>query len=276
MASPRALYRLHPLLRIHQVYNGPQFIAATGTFTEDSANLGETPATIRSMRGVSLLTPPASRPSTACANASTKRILIRDGTGGYDRKNHFSWSSDQAIVQADKLSCIFCLSQTGVLEDNEPLDKNRNSQPEWIVVKGIIVAGHRVASQPSQDYPYAALEKQKPYFRERGLDLDRFFLGTLNVSIAPLVFEMVKPEYTFPLVAWTDLHPPETFSFSPCKVRSDGREYAGMIYYPHPETKIRHFQNPSLVEVLSERIPGIGVGSQVELLLDPEQIRISN
>jgi hypothetical protein len=85
---------------------------------------------------------------------------------------------------------------------------------------------------------------------------------------------MVKPEYTFPLVAWTDLHPPETFSFSPCKVRFEGREYAGMVYYPHPETKIRHFQDPSMIEVLTEHIPGIGYGSQVELMVDPEQIKI--
>ncbi len=142
------------------------------------------------------------------------------------------------------------------------------------VVSGIVVEGHRVASQPSKDYPYAALEKQKPYFKERGLDLGHFFLGTLNVSIAPLTFALIQAEITFPLVAWTDLHPPETFSFSPCKVRFQGIEYQGMVYYPHPETKIRHFQDPSLIEVLAEYIPGIGYGSQVELVLNPEQIKI--
>lgn len=154
------------------------------------------------------------------------------------------------------------------------MNENRTPPLNWILVTGIVVAGHRVASRPSKDYPYAALEKQKPYFRERGLELDRFFLGTLNISIAPLTFDMVAPEYTFPLVAWTDLHPPETFSFSPCKVRFDGREYKGMVYYPHPDTKIRHFQAPSLIEVLAEQIPGIGYGSRVELVLNSEQIRI--
>ena len=145
---------------------------------------------------------------------------------------------------------------------------------EWVVVSGIIIKGHHVASQPSTEYPYPTLEKQKPYFKERGLDLDRFHLGTLNISIAPLKFEMVKPEYTFPLVAWTDLHPPETFSFSPCKVRFPGQEYEGMVYYPHPETKIRHFQDPSMIEVMAQEIAGIGYGSRVELVLDPQQIRI--
>lgn len=145
---------------------------------------------------------------------------------------------------------------------------------DWIVVPGIVVAGHRVASAPSAAYPYAALEKQKPYFEAYGLDLSRYFLGTMNISIAPLKFEMVKPKYTFPLVEWTDLHPPETFSFSPCKIYFKGRQYEGMVYYPHPETKIRHFQDSSLVEVLAEYIEGIGYGEQVELLLDPHQVRI--
>lgn len=145
---------------------------------------------------------------------------------------------------------------------------------EWIIVSGVVVEGHRVASQPSKDYPYSALEKQKPYFKERGLDLERFFLGTLNVSIAPLKFELFKPEYTFPLVPWTDLHPPETFSFSRCKIRFQRVEYEGMVYYPHPETKIRHFQNMALIEVMAEHLPGILYGDRVELFLNPEEIRI--
>ena len=142
------------------------------------------------------------------------------------------------------------------------------------VVNGIVIEGHRVASRPSKDYPYAALEKQKPYFKELGLDLGNFFPGTLNVSISPLTFALIKAEITFPLVAWTDLHPPETFSFSPCKDRFQGCEYEGIVYYPHPETKIRHFQDPSLIEVLAEYIPGIEYGSQVALLLYPKQIKI--
>ena len=59
------------------------------------------------------------------------------------------------------------------------------------VVGGVIVAGYRVASGPSKDYPYGTLEKQIPLFKQRGLDLERFHPGTLNVSIAPATFEMV-------------------------------------------------------------------------------------
>ncbi len=143
-----------------------------------------------------------------------------------------------------------------------------------MIITGILMQGHQVASRPSAAYPYSSLEKQKPYFKDRGLDLSPYFNGTLNISIAPLEFEMTKPEFTFPLVEWTDLHPPETFSFSRCKVKFEGKEYAGWVYYPHPETKKTHFQNPSLIEVITDEIANIKYGDTLEIEVDPREITI--
>ena len=131
-----------------------------------------------------------------------------------------------------------------------------------------------MASRPSKDYPYSSLEKQKPYFKALGLDLSEFFNGTLNISIAPLTFEMIAPEFTFPLVEWTDLHPPETFSFSRCKVIFEGIEYPGWVYYPHPETKKNHFQNPSLVEVIAVEIPKLQYGDSLAVELNLNEIKV--
>ncbi|MBE7436288.1 MAG: hypothetical protein HS100_20405 [Anaerolineales bacterium] len=139
---------------------------------------------------------------------------------------------------------------------------------------GILSRGHQVASRPSKDYPYSALEKQKPLFKALGLDLYGYFNGTLNISIAPLIFEMTAPEFTFPLVEWTDLHPPETFSFSRCIVVYKNIEYPGWVYYPHPETKRNHFQNPSLLEVITKRIPEIKYGDSLEVGIDPDEITL--
>ena len=139
---------------------------------------------------------------------------------------------------------------------------------------GILVRGHQVASRPSKDYPYGTIEKQKPFFTALGLDLHGYFNGTLNISIAPLTFEMSSPELTFPLVEWTDLHPPETFSFSRCKVIFNGAEFQGWVYYPHPETKERHFQNPSLLEVIAHEIPNIHYGDSVEVEVNLDEITL--
>lgn len=145
---------------------------------------------------------------------------------------------------------------------------------DTIIVKGIVIEGHRVASGPSRDYPYGSLEKQKPFFKTLGLDLDDFYNGTLNVAIDPHTFAMIKPGFTFERVAWTDLHPPETFSFSRCAVLFEGKRYAGWVYYPHPETKIRHFQERSMIEILVEFVPGIHYGDELGLELNGEEIQI--
>ena len=146
---------------------------------------------------------------------------------------------------------------------------------EFAIVQGVLVKGYGVASRPSADYPYGALERQMPLFQSRGLDLNDYFRGTLNIDIQPLTFELVLPEFTFRDVRWTDLHPPEHFSFSRCKIGFAGVLNDGWIYYPHPETKIRNFQNPSLVEVIAGKIPGIGYGSRLELGLKTGEIRIN-
>lgn len=147
-----------------------------------------------------------------------------------------------------------------------------------MIITGTLVEGHRVASGLSKDYPYSSLERQLPIFKAAGLDLYRFFRGTLNINIAPATFRLVKPAYTFRQIAWTDLHPPEDFSFSPCRVAVPGtrRWYPGYVYYPHPETKIRHHQNPSLIEVIAEEIEGIHYGSRLILELDPSAVEIIN
>ena len=146
---------------------------------------------------------------------------------------------------------------------------------EWIRTHGIITRGSRVASGPSADYPYGALDRQRPIFASRGLDLNHYFNGTLNVDIQPHTFQMLKPEYTFHNVEWTNMHPPEHFSFSRCKVVFEKVEYDGWVYYPHPETKIRNFQNPSLLEVIAIPIPGLEYDDEVDVLVYPAEIAIT-
>ncbi len=143
---------------------------------------------------------------------------------------------------------------------------------QWLSLLGIIVQGYRVASGPSKDYPYGALDRQRPIFKSRGLDLSSYFNGTLNIDIRPYTFKLIKPEFTFHHVEWTDLHPPEHFSFSHCKVIYKDKEYEGWVYYPHPETKRRNFPNPSLLEVIADPIPEIKYGDEVKVMVNAKEI----
>lgn len=147
---------------------------------------------------------------------------------------------------------------------------------EWQRVRGVVRAGHRVASGTGADrrYPAGTLRMQRPFFLERGLDLAPFFEGTLNVDIAPRTFVLAEPAHTFRRVMWTDLHPPEDFSFSRCRVGYGGVEHAGWVYTPHPETKAAHFQPPTMLEILVPWVAGVRYGDTVELWVPAEEIVI--
>jgi hypothetical protein len=150
----------------------------------------------------------------------------------------------------------------------------------WVIIDGIVERGHQVASGKAEDNPYPSgtIKMQKPFFKERGLDLEfnskgiRLYEGTLNVSINPYVFSMKHTEFTFPHVEWTTLHPPEDFSFSCCKVIFDDIEYEGWIYYPNPKTKKTHFQNPSILEIISPLIPNINYGIKVKIAINENEV----
>jgi len=151
------------------------------------------------------------------------------------------------------------------------------TKPNWITIPARLKKGYHVASGPSKAYPeYGSIEKQKPYFKELGLDLDTMFNGTLNVSIEPYQFEMTEPEYRFTNVKWTELTNAEDFSFSRCKIIFQGAEYNGYVYYPHPETKKDHFQSASTVEVLAPFIDKIHYGDELEISLNSGEIKFTS
>ena len=144
--------------------------------------------------------------------------------------------------------------------------------------------GHGVASgiantdpaRSASPYPRGTLEMQAPYFAAQGLDLSPFWLGTLNLSVAPAWWLLQQPDYHFPHLRWTDLHPPETFSFWEIQLRCSGqaRSYPALIYYPHPETKARHWQPPSVLEVLAPFMDLLPSDNRFELGVDPRRIAL--
>lgn len=147
--------------------------------------------------------------------------------------------------------------------------------PQWTSLNARLAQGYRVASGPSDAYPeYGSIEKQKPYFKALGLDLDHCFNGTLNVSIEPDEFSIIKPEFRFTNVKWTNLTNAEDFSFSRCKVKFQEMEYDGFVYYPDPNTKKGHFQDKSTLEVLAPYIEGIKYGDDLEVFLNKNEIKI--
>ncbi|MGB5770688.1 MAG: hypothetical protein WBM32_12600 [Crocosphaera sp.] len=147
---------------------------------------------------------------------------------------------------------------------------------ELIKVTGIIIKGHQVASGMSKNSPYhqGSIEMQTPFFKKLGLDISPFFSGTLNINIRPYIFGLKQPKYTFKNVKWNENSPSETFSFSPCQLRFKNTDYAGLVYYPHPETKPDHFQDDSTLEILAPPLNFMNYGDQIQLRINPQEIDI--
>ena len=147
---------------------------------------------------------------------------------------------------------------------------------DWQRVPGRVIEGHQVASGRSAErvYPAGTIEMQLPAFKQLGLDLTPYHPATINISIAPYEFEMRSPELRLEQVHWTDLHPPETFSFSRCRLIFGSNVYHGLVYYPHPETKARHFKDASHIEILTSLVEGLAYGSALELDLRKDEIAL--
>lgn len=143
--------------------------------------------------------------------------------------------------------------------------------------KGVVVAGHGVASGRAGDSPFAGgtIALQAPHFAAGGLDVSPFVPATVNLDVAPHRLVPESPRWTFADVAWTDVHPPETFSFVECTARWRGEEHAGLVYLPHPETKPMHHQPSTVIELLLPRLDGLVAGDLLDVALAPGQAHLA-
>ena len=149
-----------------------------------------------------------------------------------------------------------------------------NSQPDQLV-SARVVEGYRVASglNANPRFPGGTLRMQLPHFLALGLDLRAFYLGTLNVSIAPLNYRVVQARHTFTQVKWHPTEPAEDFSFFDVRlIRPGSAPVAGLIYFPHPETKPEHFQQPDVLDLLLPMVPGLHYGQDLTLAIPAAQM----
>ena len=147
----------------------------------------------------------------------------------------------------------------------------------WQTIEAEVVRGYGVASGSNNNprFPGGTLRMQAPYFLERGLDLGQFHLGTVNLSIAPQTYRVVHPHITFRHVQWHPTEPAEDFSFFDVRlVHPIQGPVEGLIYYPHPDTKPEHFQQPDVLELLLPFVRGLEYGMPVQLEVPPDQMVI--
>ncbi len=151
----------------------------------------------------------------------------------------------------------------------------------------VLLKGHGVASGQASGsgasrrspYPKGTIAMQSPFFAALGLDLSPYWPGTLNLSFSPSELHLSRPDYLFRDVEWTHLHPPESFSFWRIRLRSVGIydfNVPGLVYWPHPETKVRHWQSRSTLEILAPYVEHLSLGQVFELGVNYAAIQVLN
>jgi hypothetical protein len=133
---------------------------------------------------------------------------------------------------------------------------------------GKVIAGYGVASGRAIDSPYpdGTIRMQSPHFLQHGIDLSMFYAGTLNVDLAPLEPAPANVIFDRSLQWYGDLA--ERFLLSPVTLQFAKREYRGLWYYPHPETKPAHTQRDSVVELLMPWVEGLQPNAAVLVRFD--------
>lgn len=116
---------------------------------------------------------------------------------------------------------------------------------------------------------------QTPHFLARGFDISKLYPGTVNVSIAPLSYRVVMARHTFTNVKWHPTEPAEDFSFFDVRIiRPNESAVAGFIYFPHPDTKPEHFQQPDVLELLLPFVAGLQYGMEINLEIPTAQMLV--
>lgn len=145
-----------------------------------------------------------------------------------------------------------------------------------MTVEGTVIPGHGVASGKSNDPRYmgGTIRMQVPYFKDRGLDLADYHMGTINVDISPFSFDIKQPKHYLEKIAWSEHIGPESFYFFDVRLTFLNANYEGLVYMPDPATKEEHHQKPTVLELLLPKVDGLEYDARVFMSLRDDQLEL--
>jgi len=145
-----------------------------------------------------------------------------------------------------------------------------------LCLTGVVERGNGVASGHKSDrrYPLGTLPKQYPHFLKLGVDMGSYFVGTLNVSIAPSEFVIHQPWKRLRQVKWAEACAPEDFSLGRCCVSNGTITVCGLLYQPDPKTKVENFDDPSHLQIVAPFLPDTDYGARVTVFLHSSEVEI--
>ncbi|GAA4270984.1 hypothetical protein U6A24_03710 [Aquimarina gracilis] len=143
-------------------------------------------------------------------------------------------------------------------------------------VKAKVIPGYGAASGRNNDERYSkgTISTQSEHFRQRGLDLSSYFMGTLNVDISPYTYSIKTPKFFFKNINWSKYISPENFYFFDIELIFGDKSYFGLVYMPDPATKQEHKQLATTLELILPKIENLEYGAEVYLRLEDSQLKM--
>lgn len=139
-----------------------------------------------------------------------------------------------------------------------------------------VVKGHQVASGNAENSPFpdSTIAMQKPFFAKQGLNLKEFKNGTVNLVLTCKSVSILRHDYFFQNIKWSPNHAAESFYFIKCVLIKAGIKYPAYIYQPDLKSKIGHFQNKNVLEVIARPIVNLRYGDQLQLEVNSDYLLI--
>jgi len=139
----------------------------------------------------------------------------------------------------------------------------------FTVVSGYGVASGRAADSP---YPDGTIALQKPFFSALGLDLSACYNGTINAAFDCRQVMLKRWHYQFFRVNWHAGLAAEDFRFVSCKLickhPESVKSYPAYIYQVVADSKLGHFQDANVLELLAPEVRGLAYGDEMAIELE--------
>ena len=155
-----------------------------------------------------------------------------------------------------------------------------------VTVSGIIRPGYQIASangtktQVLVSNVYAdkrnvtvdkTVARQFPFFVSAGVSgIESMHAGTINVDITPRAFTILEPDHEV-TCEWID-GIRETFWLTRVSCVFEGTSHDAYIYYPCVSEQ--HVARDSMVELITELIPGVAYGKHIDIVWDERKVKL--
>lgn len=144
------------------------------------------------------------------------------------------------------------------------------------IYKFTVVKGHQVASGRANDprFPRGTIGAQLPFFQALGLDLNGYYLATINAQFNCHAIILNHYDHYFKQVKWHKAMPAENFKFCRCHILANSTFYPALIYQPQVDTKIEHLQPINQLELLAPFIEYLHYGDAISLDIEHAKVTL--